>query len=86
LAPYRRYTASGDAERDIAPLEAKIAAKSELYGKTIISGFTGGEEDIAPPASADFVLTFRNILNWLRAGTADAAFRSFFEARRNFGR
>jgi predicted methyltransferase len=84
LAPYLkdrgRYTASGDAKRDIAPLEAKIAANPELYGKTIITGFTGGEEDIAPPASADFVLTFRNIHNWLRAGTADAAFRSFYKA------
>ena len=84
LAPYLkdrgRYTASGDAQRDIAPLKARIAASPELYGKTIITEFTGGDQEITPPGSADFVLTFRNIHNWMRAGTADAAFRAFYKA------
>ena len=42
LAPYLkdrgRYTASGDAARDIAPLKVKIAISPELYGKTIMTG------------------------------------------------
>jgi predicted methyltransferase len=84
LAPYLkergRYTASGDGERDIAPLKARIAASPELYGKTTTSEFGGGDQDIAPPGSADFVLTFRNIHDWMRDGTADAAFRSFYRA------
>jgi predicted methyltransferase len=84
LAPYLKdrghYTASGDAGRDVAPLKARIAASPELFGKTIITGFTGGDQEIAPPGSADFVLTFRNIHNWMRAGTADAAFRAFYKA------
>jgi len=84
LAPYLKdrglYTASGDPERDIAPLKARIAASPELYGKTVITGFAGGDQEIAPPASADYVLTFRNIHNWMRAGTADAAFRAFYKA------
>jgi predicted methyltransferase len=84
LAPYLKdsghYTASGDPERDIAPLKARIAASPELYGKTVIAGFTGDDQEIAPPGSADFVLTFRNIHNWMRAGTADAAFRAFYKA------
>ena len=45
LAPYLKdrghYTASGDAERDIAPLKARMAANRELYGKAIITEFTG---------------------------------------------
>jgi predicted methyltransferase len=65
LAPYLKdrghYTASGDAQRDIAPLKARIAASPELYGKTIITEFMGGDQEIAPQNSADFVLTFRNI-------------------------
>src|SRR6202035_3513686 len=84
LAPYLKdrghYTASGDPERDIAPLKARIAPSPELYGKTKITEFMGGDQEIAPPGSADFVLTFRNIHNWLRAGTADAAFRAFYKA------
>jgi predicted methyltransferase len=84
LAPYLKdrghYTAAGDPERDIAPLKARIAASPELYGKTKITEFMGGDQEIAPPGSADFVLTFRNIHNWMRAGTADAAFHAFYEA------
>ena len=84
LAPYLKdrghYTASGNPERDIAPLKARIAASPELYGKTVITGFTGGDQEIAPENSADFVLTFRNVHNWLRAGTADAAFHAFYRA------
>jgi len=84
LAPYLKdrghYTSSGDPERDIAPLKARIAASPELYGKTVITGFTGGDQEIAPSGSADFVLTFRNIHNWLRASTADAAFHAFYKA------
>src|SRR3984893_10744202 len=75
LAPYLKdrghYTASGDPERDIAPLKARIVASPELYGTTKITEFMGGDQEIAPPGSADFVLTFRNVHNWLRAGTAD---------------
>jgi predicted methyltransferase len=84
LAPYLKdrghYTASGDAERDIAPLKARIAASPELYGKTVITVFNGGDQEVAPPASADFVLTFRNIHDWMRAGTVDGAFRAFYKA------
>ena len=39
-----------------------------------------GQTDIAPPGSADFVLTFRNLHNWMDAGFADAAFAAFFRA------
>jgi predicted methyltransferase len=84
LAPYLkehgRYTASGDEERDIAPLKARIALSPELYGKMTLTEFAGGDQEIAPKGSADFVLTFRNIHNWMRAGTAEAAFRAFYRA------
>jgi len=35
---------------------------------------------IAPPGSADAVLTFRNIHNWMKAGTADDVFRAMYTA------
>jgi predicted methyltransferase len=84
LAPYLkdhgRYTASGDATRDIAPLNARIATSPELYSKVAVTEFNGGDQPIAPEGSADFVLTFRNIHNWMRAGTAEGAFRAFYRA------
>lgn len=36
--------------------------------------------DIAPEASADMVLTFRNVHNWMAQGSEKAAFASFFKA------
>ncbi|MCI0601177.1 MAG: methyltransferase [Beijerinckiaceae bacterium] len=84
LAPYLkdrgRYTAAGDATRDIAPLNARIAISPELYGKAMSTGFAGGDQDVAPPGSAGFVLTFRNLHNWMRAGTAEGALRAFYRA------
>jgi predicted methyltransferase len=84
LAPYLKghgsYTASGSAERDIAPLKARIAERPDLFGKTVMTEFTGGDQDLAPEGSSDFVLTFRNVHNWMRAGTADAAFQAFYRA------
>ncbi len=84
LAPYLKdhghYTVSGDATRDIAPLKARIAISPELYGKIAITEFNGGDQEVAPQGSADFVLTFRNIHNWMRAGTAEAAFHAFYRA------
>jgi predicted methyltransferase len=84
LAPYLkdrgRYTAAGDGERDIAPLKARIAANPELYGKASLTEITSGGDDVAPAGSADFVLTFRNVHDWMRDGIAEAAFQSFYKA------
>jgi predicted methyltransferase len=84
LAPYLKdhghFTASGDSSRDITPLKERIALSPELYGKVVLTEFSGGDEEIAPKGSADFVLTFRNIHNWMWAGTAEAAFKAFYRA------
>ena len=36
--------------------------------------------DIAPAGSADMVLTFRNVHNWMSAGTADGVFAAMYAA------
>lgn len=62
-------------------LRDKFAANPETYGNVKITHLhIPGETQIAPPASADFVLTFRNVHNWLAADEADAAFKAFFAA------
>ncbi len=84
LAPYLkdrgRYAVAGTEERDLDPVKKRITAAPELYGKILMAGFRGGDQDIAAPGSADFVLTFRNLHNWMRAGTAEGAFRTFYKA------
>jgi len=92
LAPYLkdhgRYIAangeqastSAETQKDNAAFNEKFVAHPERYGAIDVTQFSGDRFPIAPPGSADFVLTFRNIHNWMAAGTADAAFAAFYKA------
>jgi predicted methyltransferase len=92
LAPYLRdagkYYAAGQ-EASLTSEEAvhnrelfaeKMAANPALYGKVIVTEFAGDRHAIAPPGTADMVLTFRNVHNWMADGSADASFRAFYKA------
>ena len=92
LAPYlkdkgRYIAANGDqsstsaeVQKDNAGLAAKLAADPADYGKAVVSQFAADKYPIAPDGSADFVLTFRNIHNWMAAGTTSQAFATFYKA------
>jgi predicted methyltransferase len=92
LAPYLReegrYIAaigaaaspSAEVQKDNAAFRAKLAENSALYGKVEITLFDADRFPVAAPGTADFVLTFRNIHNWMADGTADGAFRAFYAA------
>jgi predicted methyltransferase len=91
LAPYLRAhgrlivaaEAAGDsAEGDagLARLRQKLAASPELYDKVTLSALGPHALDVAPPGSADLVLTFRNLHNWMSDGYADMALAAFFRA------
>lgn len=58
----------------------KIDENPAVYGKVKIGELGGGSYDIAPAGSADMVVTFRNVHNWMSAGTADQVFAAFFKA------
>ena len=61
--------------------EAKLKQDPEIYGKTIISDLSIPERpDIAPAGSADRVLTFRNVHNWMKGNYAQDVFNSMFKA------
>jgi len=45
-----------------------------------VTQFNAERHEIAPPGSADFVLTFRNLHNWLERGELEGALRAFHEA------
>lgn len=83
LAPYLKdkgtyYTAVSPRQAD--SWKTKLEAKPELYGNVKISQMGGGTYEIAPAGSADLVLTFRNVHNWMSAGTADEVFAAFYKA------
>lgn len=82
LAPYLKdegtyYTATS--ERGKASLQKKFASNEAVYGEVKITDFGDGAQ-IAPAGSADLVLTFRNVHNWMSRGTADEAFKAFYDA------
>ena len=61
----------------------KLAENLKLYDHTIVTVFAPpAKTDIAPPNSADLVVTFRNTHNWLDADAtmAEAAFAAMFRA------
>jgi predicted methyltransferase len=73
---------SGDAEEDtgVARLRARLAAEKERLG-TIHETVLGADHfDLAPAASADLVVTFRNLHNWMEAGYAEQALAACFAA------
>ena len=62
-----------------------LAAALDLYGKVRLSVLSPGSLQVAPPGSVDLVLTFRNVHNWAKAGTAEAMFRAFYDALKSGG-
>ncbi|RZO83381.1 MAG: methyltransferase [Oceanococcus sp.] len=97
LAPYLKphgvlYAAHFDPETEIEYFrrsrqryEAKLAADPQTYSQVRLSVFDPPHKlEIAPPGSADAVLTFRNVHNWyMRGGGEDklsAAFRAMYVA------
>jgi predicted methyltransferase len=87
LAPYLAqhgtyYVAlSTDKEeaKGVAKFRAKLAANPSLYGKIHLTSIGVGQA-VAPAGSANLVLTFRNLHNWLEDGTAPQMLASFYEA------
>ncbi|NHN36288.1 class I SAM-dependent methyltransferase [Pseudomaricurvus alcaniphilus] len=61
-----------------ADFEQRVSAEAQLFNGTRITEFYPPSGAVAAPAgSADFVLTFRNVHNWMKAGFAPAAFEDF---------
>ncbi|MHA1164811.1 MAG: class I SAM-dependent methyltransferase, partial [Alphaproteobacteria bacterium] len=60
--------------------DAKLAARPEIYGEVVVTQLSRKKTDIAPPASADMVLTFRNVHNWMKFGFDAMIFKAMFKA------
>lgn len=92
LAPYLKdkgkYIAGGRGEEekreayiaDHDRLLAKLAADPASYGKVEVSRFNPVTRFAAPDASADFVLTFRNLHNWMERDQIEGALEAFRKA------
>ena len=59
----------------------KMQESPEIYDKVILTDLQPPESlNIAPDNSADRVLTFRNVHNWMRNDQAPAVFKAMFKA------
>jgi predicted methyltransferase len=73
--------AAKEAKDNAASLRKRIAADPAHLGKVIITQLHPPQlTQICPPGTADVVLTFRNVHNWLEAGEQQAQFNAFFKA------
>ena len=89
LAPFLKnsgklYLAVGDADAMAGgvagKLELEFLKNADVYGKPKFTVLAKGTYDVAPPGSADLVLTFRNVHNWMDEGYANEVFRAAFRA------
>ena len=61
--------------------QEKLKADHAVYGNVIITVLQPpAETDIAPAGTADMILTFRNIHDWLPRGNTEDYFKAFYRA------
>ncbi len=93
LAPYLKqqgklYAAHFAADSDIPYFQKnlkkfidKTKAQPEIYAAVALTELNPPNKlSIAPKGSADRVLTFRNVHNWIKRDTADDVFKAMFQA------
>jgi predicted methyltransferase len=79
---YVAVNAPGDAEEDkgVARWRTRMAAEKARLGTLHETMLGAGHFDIAPAGSADLVVTFRNLHNWMDGGFAEQALAACFKA------
>ena len=93
LAPYLKgkgvyYAASYDQQseseyvkKNLVKFNQRVADNPDLFSEIKVTEFAPPHKvAIAPAGSADRVLTFRNVHNWMKADGGEEAFDAFFEA------
>jgi predicted methyltransferase len=70
-----------EAKQNAEFLRKRIADDPADFGRVIVTELHPPQlTEICPPGSADVVLTFRNVHNWMDAGVEQAQFDAFFKA------
>jgi predicted methyltransferase len=67
-------------EKRVADFKQKLASNPSLYDKVVVTALYQDGRDMVPPGTADMVLTFRNVHNWMRREDAAKAFGAMFRA------
>ncbi len=71
---------NANSERGRQAFTSLLAASPELLGHAEVTSFDIGKGSLVPDGTADLVVTFRNIHNWMAGDRAEAAFRDMYRA------
>lgn len=80
IAANRDATAPPAYLADHQRLLDRLKAEPAVYNKVVVTRFNADQHPIAPEGSADFVLTFRNLHNWMERNELEASLRAFHRA------
>lgn len=80
IAADRDESASAGYLADHRKLLERLSSEPQLYGKVQVTPFNAGRHEIAPPGSADVVLSFRNIHNWIARDELQGSLKAFHRA------
>lgn len=79
-AQYEADASNEYVTRELARFREKLASRPDLYDRVVVTTLGPSGAAIAPPASADMVVTFRNIHSWMARGWAPQAFAAMYAA------
>jgi len=68
------------AQNSLKRYREKLASRPDVYDQVTLTVLSPEKHEIAPPGSADLVVTFRNMHNWMNSGYAPAAFKAMYDA------
>lgn len=77
-------SASAARQRSRSDFESRFLG-NETFGDIIIRGWGPADGSLGEAGSADAVLTFRNVHNWMRGSFTERAFADFYEVLRPGG-
>jgi predicted methyltransferase len=80
---YAAVPVRGESQEEDATTAAwrtRIEQQKDRYGTVTITGLGKGHYDVAPPGSADLIVTFRNLHNWMGSGYAEDALKGMYTA------
>lgn len=78
-AHFPQQTAVEFYQKNRAAFAQQLADRPELYQAVQLIDFDPAAPASGPDGEADRVLTFRNVHNWLKAGSAEQAFKQFYQ-------
>jgi predicted methyltransferase len=79
-AHYESDTGNNYARNSLKRYQEKLAARPDIYGEVALTALSPQKQEVAPKGSADLVVTFRNLHNWMGAGYAREAFQGMYDA------